>query len=206
MSNKVKQTTRKFYNKWTYKLSFSKKGLAVLRWKPIEDAIESTDDQDIKSLFTSLSKIEPEKYCKRCESSILDIYTNDESVFSSLYEKHQSILKQAFAPKKGSEDLLLDEKHVILAKKLPHDRYQYKVFLQPHKISSQEEKNNFINWLSTQEPRVNVTETVKEWFYKTSWNWDRRYMYVEDDKTLLLIKLKNSQALGTIYTYKVSDK
>lgn len=206
MSNKVKQTTRKFYNKWTYKISFHKKGLAVLRWRPLEDAIEYAEDEEIKNLFISLSGIDATKFCKRCETNILDIYTNDDTIFNSLYNNHRQIIKQAFAPKKGSEELLLEDKHVILAKKLPHDRYQYKVYLQPHKITSPEEKSNFIDWLSTQEPRVNITKTVKEWFYKTNWNWDRRYMYVEDDKTLLLIKLKNSQALGTIYSFKVSDK
>jgi len=206
MPNKVKQTTRKFYNKWTYKVSVVKKGVSTLRWQNYEDAIDAADDKDLKELFVTLSTLDADKFCKRIETHTLDIYTTEESIFDLLNAKHSNIIKSAFAPLAESKDLLLKDKHVILAKKLPHDRYRYKVFLQPHKIKEVDEKYNFIKWLGTQEPRVNITETVKEWFYKTHWNWDRRYMYVEDDQTLLLIKLKNSEALGTIYTFHVSDK
>jgi hypothetical protein len=205
MSTKIKQTTRKFYNKWTYKISIKKRGVTALRYKTFEDAIDDEDDKDLKKVFKTLSSLDSSQYCKRIEVDVLDIYTNDKSIFDNIYNNHNKLVKGAFAPNDSLDDLL-SEKNVILAKKLPHDRYRYKVFLQPHRITSLEEKTSFINWLGTQEPRVNISTTVKEWFYKTRWNWDRRYMYVEDDQTLLLIKLKNSQALGTIYTFRISDK
>jgi hypothetical protein len=204
MSQKIKQTTRKFYNKWTYKISIKKKGVTALRYKTFERAIDDENDKDLKEVFKSLSLLDLSSYCKRIEIDILDIYTNEKSIFENFYNNHSTLIKNAFAPADSTEDLLSD-KHVIIAKKLPHDRYKYKVFLQPHKLSV-DERANFISWIGTQEPRVNITKTVKEWFYKTNWNWDRRYMYVEDDQTLLMIKLKNSQALGTVYTFQISDK
>lgn len=205
MLNKVKQTTRKFYNKWNYKISIRQKGVSLLRYRTPVEASAEAKTEDLKNIFISLSTIDQSLYCKRIENDILDIYTNDKSIFDMLCQKHSILVKNAFAPAEGIEDLLSDS-HSIIVKKLPHDRYRYKVFLQPHKITDMQEKTNFINWLSTQGSRINITETVKTWFYKTHWNWDRRYMYVEDDKTLLLLKLKNAAALGTVYTFRVSDK
>lgn len=205
MSNKVKQTTRKFYNKWNYKISMLQKGVTSLRYRTPAEAADEAEHPELKSICLSLSTLDHTSYCKRIENHILDIYTNDKSIFDMLYQKHIGIIRSAVAPAEGIEDLLSDS-HSVVVKKLPHNRYKYKVYLQPHKIADAQEKNRFINWLATQEPRVNITETVKQWFYKTQWNWDRRYMYVEDDQTLLLLKLKNSDALGTVYTFRVSDK
>ena len=54
--------------------------------------------------------------------------------------------------------------------------------------------------------RILISPIVKDWFIKTEYNWDRRYVLVEDSQTLLLLKLRNSEALGRIYDYVISDK
>jgi hypothetical protein len=105
----------------------------------------------------------------------------------------------------GSEDFL-DQKKTIISTKLPHNKYKYKVFLQPHKVTSTDEKIRWINWLDTQADRVLISKSVKDWFISTKWNWDRRYLYVEDEQTLLVLKMKNPEALGSIYSYAVLDK
>lgn len=203
MSKKIKQTTRKFYNKWSYKVSFNLKGITALRVLSFEEVSQKSISEDVRLFVEELAKLDTSLYSKRLENQIIDIYTNDSAIFQNLHDKFNHCVRHAFAP--SGQELIADG-NFIVAKKLPHDRYQYKVFLQPHKISNPEEKLNFLNWLDTQVPRVSITKTVKTWFYKTHWNWDRRYMYVEDEKTLLLIKLKCSEAMGTIYSYQVSDK
>jgi hypothetical protein len=203
MSKKIKQTTRKFYNKWSYKVSFNLKGITALRVLSFEEVSQKSISEDLRLFVEELAKLDTSLYSKRLENQIIDIYTNDAVIFQNLHDKFNHCVRHAFAP--SGQELIADG-NFIVAKKLPHDRYQYKVFLQPHKISNPEEKLNFLNWLDTQVPRVSITKTVKTWFYKTHWNWDRRYMYVEDEKTLLLIKLKCSEAMGTIYSYQVSDK
>jgi hypothetical protein len=159
----------------------------------------------VLSLSYELSLIDKKSYAQRVERNTIDIYTNEEKLFNYLFNKFQSNVKSAFEPGKN-QDSLDQHQHVITANKFAHDRYQYKVFLQPHKLASADEKINFISWLSSQKDRVKISESVKQWFYKTNWNWDRRYMYVEDEQTLLLIKLKNPQAIGTVYTFVISDK
>ena len=68
------------------------------------------------------------------------------------------------------------------------------------------EKADFIDWLSSQNSKVRISDTVKSWFLVTVWNWDRRYMYVEDEQTLLMLKLRKNEAIGTIYNYVLCDK
>jgi hypothetical protein len=202
---KIKQTTRKFYNKWDYKISFSFKGVSYLRILDPTEASKRARNPEVAEVGKELDSLDSSLYAKRLESSILDFYTNDKNIFDRLYNKFSNNVRHAFAPTESFESLV-SHGHKILAKKLPHDRYMYKVFLQPHRINSAEEKAGYISWLEKQEPKIHITKTVKEWFYKTSWNWDRRYMYVEDESMLLMLKLKNSEALGTIYSFVISDK
>jgi len=204
MSNKTKLTTRKFYNLWNYKLSFRIKGVTALRLLGLPGSSISSKSEEIEAIARELSLLDTKSYAKRIESNIIDIYTNDEKIFNNLYEKFKDYLRHSFAPHPDLESL--DNGHTILTKKLPHDIYKYKVFLQPHRISSREEKEKYMDWVDKQKPKVHITDTVKNWFHKTHWNWDRRYMYVEDEQMLLMLKLKKPEALGTIYTFVISDK
>ena len=67
-------------------------------------------------------------------------------------------------------------------------------------------KKKYIDWLKTQMPRVTCTSAVETWFLATDWNWDRRYILVEDDQTLLMMKLRNADVVGKIYNFVISDK
>jgi hypothetical protein len=200
MKKKISQTTRKFYNKWDHKLSFGFKNVSIFRNFSSEEIRAKNGNPSLTGIINFLNNQDTTSYAKRIERNVLDIYTNDTVLFDYLYEKFQENLRSAFSP--GSQ---LSENSIV-AKKYPHDRYRYKVFLQPHKIKSEDDRLRYINWLETQKPGISITDTVKKWFYKTSWNWDRRYMYVEDDKVLLMLKLKNPEALGTVYTYTIVDK
>jgi hypothetical protein len=157
----------------------------------------------IENLSDFLSELETSRYSKRIESQILDIYLNEKDLYDQILDRFSSYIRLTSAPEAG---VSLDSGKKVIAKKLPYDRYRYKVFLKPHRISTSEEKRRYLDWLETQIPRVNITDNVKQWFYKTNWNWDRRYMYVEDDATLLILKMKNPDALGTVYSYEIIDK
>jgi hypothetical protein len=76
----------------------------------------------------------------------------------------------------------------------------------PHKIKDRKDKKEYVNWVSGQNNRILISDAVKEWFITTDWNWDRRYVLIEDSQTLLMLKLRNPEALGRIYDYVISDK
>ena len=144
-------------------------------------------------------------WAKRIECSSIDLYTNNKEMYNRLLSEFVDLVKSCSEPDETIKTLLENTGSVIV-KKLPHNKYHYKAFLLPHKIKNREERQDYINWLATQGDRVLISEVVKDWFIKTEWNWDRRYIFVEDAQTLLMIKLRNAEAIGRIYDYIIIDK
>jgi hypothetical protein len=67
-------------------------------------------------------------------------------------------------------------------------------------------KQQYLEWVKRQTPRITCTPAIEKWFLTTDWNWDRRYVLVEDESTLLMLKLRNAEVMGRIYNFVVSDK
>jgi hypothetical protein len=67
-------------------------------------------------------------------------------------------------------------------------------------------KQKYINWIDMQGDKVRMSPVVKDWFMKTDWNWDRRYLLVEDTQTLLMLQMRSGEAIGKVYEYVVVDK
>jgi hypothetical protein len=205
-SMKSKSTTRKFYNKWYYKISLKCKSASILRSMSLEAVLQlhcnNNDPEGLGTICKALISYDKTLYATRIEGKRLDIYTNSKEMFQDLVSKLSPIIQNLVAP--TSESLSLLTENNILTKKYPHNRYQHKVFLYPHKLANDiSAKQTYINWLETQNPRILISEKTKEWFIKTNWNWDRRYLYVEDEKTLLLLKLRNPEVIGRIYKYVI---
>lgn len=196
-------TKKKFYNKWLYKCSFYFPTSKLLRIQ-----IESLNplDSETSKFFQLLSSINKDQYYIRVENKICDVYCNDSDIFDKLKSFEGDNLVSVSSPDLCNIKKLQKQTRNILCNRLPFHRYRYKAYLQPHKIKDQEEKQKYIDWLSLQHPKIHLTESTKKWFIRTQWNWDRRYMYVEDEKTLLLLKMKHSGAIGSVYTYDVCDK
>jgi hypothetical protein len=222
---KTKLTNRKFYGKWLYKVSLTINGCAIFRQKTLEDVKSfCLGSHDGARLYSILSKAYNEKenilklsnflesydrtlWTKRIENSRIDLYTNDVDFYNKLSINFQDVLVHRFEPNTDSIDQLNNSPSTVMVKKLPHNKYQYRAYLLPHKMAGDKEgKQKYIAWLKTQEGRITCTPAVERWFIKTDWNWDRRYILVEDESTLLMLKLRNSEVVGRIYNYVVSDK
>lgn len=140
---------------------------------------------------------------KRIESDQIDIYTNSVHFFKNAIDEFEDDVIHAFEPAKGAELL---KSNVITATKFPHGLYRYKVYLQPHKSKDKDIKTRYVNWCSTQDPKIRMSDAVKTWFVHTDWNWDRRYILVDDESTLLMLKLRHADFMGKIYEYVIVDK
>ena len=224
MNQKIKLTHKKFYNKWIYKISLRINGIAILRSigmaaaKDLSITAETSkhgfmisqrawEHKELISEFsTFLDLYDPNTYAKRIESNIIDLYTNDIALYKKTYELFSHITVLRSEPKDLSLTLDTDI-NTIVVKKYPHNRYKHKVFLLPHKMKKDKtSKRRFVDWLKSQDPRITCSDAVEKWFMNTEWNWDRRYVLVEDEKTLLMLKLRNSEVVGRIYNYVLSDK
>ena len=222
---KIKLTSRKFYNKWMYKISLRQPGCAIFRNHSFESVRKLclsnnnldrpysihqkayNNKEDIIHLCEVLEKYDSKIWTKRIENTNMDLYTNDIDFYQTIAAEFKDIVIHQFEPDPTTVDILTDSRSVVAVKKLPHDRYQYKVYLLPHKMAADREgKQQYINWLKNQGEKVTCTPAVEKWFIKTDWNWDRRYILVENESTLLMLKLRNSEVVGRIYNYVLSDK
>ena len=225
---KTKRTQRKFYGKWLYKVSLRLEGCALFRYKDLLEIIDFCNqgtlaDQNEKSKFSTqgkawsnrfniykvtsfLSKYPLDTWSKRIETDIFDLYTNDEDMFNSCCEQFSSLVRVCFSPTKENISLL-NSPYTILANKFPYNTYRYKVFLTPHAVEPDlTTRKRYIKWLEDQFPRIKISPAVKNWFLGCHYNWDRRYILVEDEQTLLILKLRDSSAIGQTYKYVIAKK
>jgi hypothetical protein len=222
---KSKKTNKKFYNKWLYKISIRLEGASAFRlysleklkkictgvdtikWIPpyLTDTLKK-DSTLFVELIDFLSAFDSKSWTKRIQRNCFDLYTNDKIFYDDVSEKFKDRIIHRFEPDESTIDSL-DNAGTILSKKLPHGKYHFRVYLLPHKLAGDyEAKKKYLDWLKTQMPRVTLSDAIEGWFIKTNWNWDRRYILVEDEQTILLLRLRNSDVVGKIYNYVVCDK
>lgn len=171
------------------------------RWWAVNNVLENK--HRIMPIVEFLETLDPTQYATRHETRQIDFYTNERSIYDALSQHFESSIIHRYEP---SADADLDRSHVIIVDQLPHKRYQYRVYLQPHKLKGDPEaKQKYLDWIVVQD-KILISEAVKRWFLKTDWNWDRRYVLVEDEQTLLMFKLRSNELMGTVYTYVVNDK
>jgi len=222
---KKKTTNRKFYGKWLYKVTLKVSGITILRTKSLESVIDyienhlpysthpthsmmhkvRANERTIKRVCNFLLTTDITEWAKRIESNSIDIYTNNKLLYKQISEVLSDLVVHCYEP---ANDMLANEsQYTIITKKLPHNLYRYKVYLRPHKLARDKTaKTEFIAWITAQNNKILLSDSVKAWFITTDWNWDRRYVFVDNEQTLLLLKIRNSDAVGKVYEYKISDK
>lgn len=210
----IKITKKKFYNKWNYKINFFILGANYFRI--FDGRLDNHDYSSyfrtkadfatIKKLVDELLNFEKTEYQTRVEHNWFDVYTNNEKIYNVLVENFKEFICYTSIPK--DEEVLSEHGFIpISTKKLPHNQYSFKAFLKPHVLKNNvEAKENYLNFLNLQKPRIKISKSVESWFMETNYNWDPRYIYVEDKNTLLMLKMKNTPVLGRIYEYVLDDK
>lgn len=228
MTPALKETKKLFYGKWVYKISLVIPGCSVLRTKnntedliyflselpfsfPANQHPQSLQARALKSKSTLLKLSETlqhynkKDYTKRIEGDFFDVYTNKKNIIDEIDTEFSSCVRLISKPKTKNLDKLLQNERSIFVKVLPKEKYEYRVYLKPHKVS-QDKKEPFLTWLKNQGESTTLSQSLIDWFTNTSMNWDRRYILVDNEKTLLMIKLHSPDAVGTVYKYEVVDK
>ena len=220
---KTKVTNKKFYNKWLYKVTLKIEGAGMLRNGSFDHLRELFNGPEPKNNYSYLSRNWQYKdslldvigfleskpsniWAKRIEREYVDFYTNDKNFYEEISDKYEDRLIHRFEPLEAHAELL-DKVGQVVVKKLPKNRYHHRVYLLPHKMANRrEDKKQFVEWLKKQSPKITCTPAIEDWFIRTDWNWDRRYVLVEDEATLLMLKLRNSEVVGRIHNFVISDK
>lgn len=217
---KLKKTSKKFYNKWLYKVTLSIDKPEVFRitndMAELRDFLTGCKTIRGKRIYDQggyklkivdfLEKFDKTEWSRRVEYHQVDFYTNNQELYQGLLDEFKQVVIHAFEPDENAISQL-ESPGVIAVKNLPHNRYRYKVFLKPHAMAyDYESKQKFLDWLVSQQPKVTCSSSIQSWFLCHNWNWDRRYILVEDENTLLMLKLRNANAIGKVYNFQVIDK
>lgn len=217
MKNKISK--RKFYNKFDYKVSLRIEGCGSLRYHNISDSRSWLENGTLPKFYLSdrvklaiiqnkdvliclcdvLLKYDNDIWNKRIEGDCIDIYTSNKELVNELQTNLLDRVTCVFEPSADAA-----EPGTIKVKKLPGEIYNYRVYLLPHKLRGDlDEKTKYISWIKNQNSKVKITESVENWFYKTDWNWDPRYVLVDEESTLLMLKLRNPELVGRIYRFVI---
>ena len=217
-----KKTKRKFYNKYIYKVSMEIPGAPGLRYfdfkdlieycsKPVKEETFSYRERMISDVISNktawlkligiLDQYDKETFSKRVEGTILDFYTNDQDFYKNLSREFVDYVRILSEPKKGTEQKLLGSHREIFVNKLPFDIYQYRAYLLPHKVPKKNDRILLADWMEKQKPKITFSESIRKWLIDTDQNWDRRYIQVDSDQTMLMIKLRSPQIVGQTFKY-----
>ena len=220
---KSKITKRKFYNKWLYKVTLRISAIYVLKGdhsaavakirhkllmqRKIHCDLKEDDAPTLLMLSSYLESLDKSRWAKRIEYNSMDIYTNEQEIFDKLSDMFSPWIQHRFEPKDNMDMLTANSTHNhVIVKQLPHGKFKYKAFLLPHLLPRDlPAKQSLLDWMSKQ-PKIHISESVKTWFLNHNFNWDRRYMYIEDEPTLLMVKLRAGSVLGRVHEYTVNDK
>ena len=162
MLKTAKQTKKKFYNKYIYKVSLRLEGSYALRTLSHQEILDFATGlrpppQSDEAMFSTITwrgknaqtivehgktwisflgiinTVPKNEVTIRIETNILDVYTNNKILYKTLCYEFADITRNRHEPAPGMEDTLLDSDQEIFVKELPHNMYNYQVDLKTPK-------------------------------------------------------------------------
>lgn len=201
----TKHTTRLFNNKYKFKIVLKTKAASWFRGGNIEAVKEKLAlDSALKSVWaTRLTKEDKDyalllastmsqltDYDIRVENPLVSFYTNTEKNIEKLAKVNPSLVKYVSFPEPGSENLL--DEHKIITKNID---YNYRVTMG----RTRQNYSNFLNWCNGKEMKVKLPKRAKTHLAKEH-SWGGYYFYVNDEKTLTMVKMFVGPAIHSVET------
>lgn len=235
MLKTAKKTKKKFYNKYIYKVSLKLEGAYALRTLGHQEILDfatglrappQSDDYEFStqtwrqknahliqsnskvwiSLLGILNSVPKEESTVRIETDILDIYTNNKSLYESLCYEFSDITRTRHEPAPGMTDTLLDSNQEIFVKELPHCMYNFQVDLKTPKSLTFEELENLADWCKSRRPAIAFTDATYKWLVKRDMFNTRRWIYIDTESTLLMLRLRCNDLVSTVRKYIKTGK
>lgn len=222
----IKKTKKKFYNQYIYKITLKFPGIHSLRWHTFDQLANFclTDEMSLESEFfeqwrnkslhdvwknrkewlefISLLDYYNTSFKKRIEGDFLDIYTNEIDLYDNICDKFSTYVVGLWKPEKGKDKKLLASTYKIFCKKLPHDRYRFRVYLKPHLLDNNlEDRKKLCKWIYSQNDKTTLSASIEKWILTSTSNYDRRYILVEDEQTILMLRLRSPNLVGKVLEY-----
>lgn len=225
----VEQSYQLWYNKYLYKSTFIIPGIFVLRNYHNEAEIEA-HIEDIqraswkRALFSSfIDAYRQNQNAILAFAKLTDHGRKNKDIFVRIQDPHVSIftnnlnihtaLEKAFAPQLHSISrpnekcipALLDGKNVMVVKKLPHDRYRYKVVINNYSVSHSIPKS-LLDWGLAQGDAVRFSKKTERYFRSPGLYLDQGFLYVEDESTLTMCNMFLTKCPKRIIKYVLESE
>ena len=235
MLKTAKQTKKKFYNKYIYKVSLRLEGAYALRTLGHQEILDfatglrpppQSDDTMITtqswrtknahsilkhgktwiSFLGIINTVPKNEATIRIETNILDVYTNNKTLYKTLCYEFSDITRNRHEPAPGMKDTLLDSNQEIFVKELPHSMYNYQVDLKTPTSLKYNELVSLAEWCKSRKPAIAFTDATYNWLLKRDVYNTRRWIYVDTESTLLMLRLRCNDLLGTVRKYIKTGK
>ena len=235
MLKTAKQTKKKFYNKYIYKVSLRLEGAYALRTLSHQEILDFATGlrpppQSDEAMFSTITwrgknaqtivehgktwisflgiinTVPKNEVTIRIETNILDVYTNNKILYKTLCYEFADITRNRHEPAPGMEDTLLDSDQEIFVKELPHNMYNYQVDLKTPKSLKYNELVSLAEWCKSRKPAIAFTDATYNWLLKRDIFNTRRWIYVDNDSTLLMLRLRCNDLIGTVRKYVKTGK
>ena len=193
-SIQTKQTTKRFNNKYKYKIVLVSKAASWFRGCDFETVAKGLQEQSnpdagpwqVKlnpfeqtytlSLLINLKKFKD--YELRIESPFISFYTNTETDIEKLAKIDPDRVKYVCLPVQGTEDIL--DQGSVIVKNLD---FAYKVTMG----RTRQDFSEFVKWCEGKD-KIRMPKRAKADLSKSKC-WGGSHFYVKDDKTLTMVKM-----------------
>lgn len=235
MLKTAKKTKKKFYNKYIYKISLRLPGAYSLRTLSHQEILDFATGlrpppQSDESMFSTstwrtknaqsivehgktwisflgiINTVPKNEVTIRIETDILDVYTNNKILYETLCHEFANITRNRHEPAPGMKDTLLYSDQEIFVKELPHGMYNYQVDLKSPKSLTFNELESLADWCRSRNPAIAFTDATYSWLLKRDVFNTRRWIYVDNDSTLLMLRLRCNDLIGTVRKYVKTGK
>lgn len=218
---KIKRTPKLFYKKYAYKIELRVKGAHSIRYSGVDYTIDMCDQhlagqtifkfrdydhddlENLKKFAKTIKKYLKSDVKSRAEYNTFNFYLEEKTQFDKMVKHLKPWIRSVTQPT-SDEDLaaLLDNNKVVICNKLPLKRYKYRVFINRRMPVNRRE--NFYNWLENYNDTIRISAGSKRWMQGHGWMYDP-FMYVEDSKLLLMVKMSLGEYAGKTEEFVLSN-
>jgi hypothetical protein len=215
---KRSKTNKLFYGRYPYKISCEVLGAYLIVREGIEETKDicnniikphlqfwydnywkkNIDKSNLSAFAKSLEPFVGKDLKFRTEGRIFDIYCLNREIFEKLEKNLSEWIREITEPnsKKELEFLTNSGPKKIVCQKLPHGKFQYRVYVRYKTDIAIRIK--FKNWIDQYGDKVRLPGQTYDWFTMGNrWAWTPNF-YVEDSATLSMVGIFLGNAIQKI--------
>lgn len=210
MEMQILNTNKLFYGKWPYKVVCAVKGAWSYRY-PNRSKSDLTNNGWKSELLTfvedfNILEIERQNIKLRVEHNHFNIFCQDEVILNIIKKKLKKWIVSVYEPATDAEkQYLIDNGNKkILCNALPLDRYQYKIYLNPHLDFYV--RLRFWDWLSRyQDGQFHISHDSKHWLLNHIGWIPAPFLYVKEKQDLSMVCLYLGNNLKKVEEFVLRD-